>query len=106
MALPLVGFTIAGVVAAVSQFMVPLIVRWALIALGLSLVTYTGLSSIQDYVLDMVYARWDNLPVSVVSYLEYCGVLQAVNILTASAVASLTIKFGVGAAFRAIRSVS
>lgn len=65
--------------------------RRAFIALGLSVVTYGGLSAALDQVVSLAVANMQGLPPDVVALLQLAGVFQGLSILTGAYVAVLAL---------------
>lgn len=65
--------------------------RRVFVALGLSIVTYGGLSASLDQLVNMAVANMQGLPPDVVSLLQMAGVFQGLSILTGAYVAVLAL---------------
>jgi hypothetical protein len=62
-----------------------------LVALGLSVVTYTGMSATLGYVKAEALAALNGLPADVVMLLSYMGVGQFINIITSALLARMVL---------------
>jgi hypothetical protein len=62
-----------------------------LVALGLSVVTYTGMSATLGYVKAEALAALNGLPADVVMLLSYMGVGQFINIVTSALLARMVL---------------
>ena len=92
MALPVAfGAIIAGGGLVLARYLIPQLVVYVLVSLGIGFVTYVGTQEIIEFGLDLVSQRIDQLPSNLVGILELAGIFDAFSILTAGVTTSLTV---------------
>lgn len=74
---------------ATLKFIVPIVVTYVLVSLGLTVVTYTGSQFLIDQGIIFINDRVGELPADIASYLEILGFFDALSILL-SGVATAT----------------
>ena len=73
-------------------FLIPFVVKYLLIALGVGYVTYVGLDYAIDEGVNFLFARYDALPPELIDIIEVMGVFDALQIITTAASSAITIK--------------
>lgn len=89
----------AGIWGAVSNFilrtlmwLVPWVVRYGLIALGIGAITYIGLDIALDAAIAALQDRYSQIPAELFDILELMGVTDAISIITSAATAAIALK--------------
>jgi len=70
----------------------PMLVKGLLTALGIGFLTYQGVDLMLENSMDLVFAKYDNIPAELRTNLELMGVLNALNILVSGMTSALAIK--------------
>lgn len=74
---------IFAALAGLSRF-IPWFTRIGLTALGVGVVTYTGMDALFDLVIDRVNSQLGGVPAGLAALLDYMGVFSAVQIITSA----------------------
>jgi hypothetical protein len=93
MALPALGAAVAVAVATASTYVIPWLIRVLFFTLGLSVITMIGLDYAFDYARDLIMARYEGLPATLVDWLDYLGVFDAFSIIFSAINASLALRW-------------
>jgi hypothetical protein len=67
--------------------MIKPIIRYAVVALGISVVSYAGFTIIFDSVTDYIYSNYNSLPVDLLRILDLMGVHSAIKMLMSTMLA-------------------
>lgn len=92
MPLPVIGGAIAGIGVVLARYLVPYIIARAVIALGLSLVTFVGVDLLADYLVSEVRGASNGLSGDLVGLLAMAGAFDWLEIVLAGWVAAVQIK--------------
>lgn len=84
MPIPIVGALAGAGVLTIARFLIPRIVGWVLVSLGISAVTFAGVDVLVDNGLELLTDRYQAVPAEFRIYLESFGVLSAINIITSA----------------------
>ena len=76
--------------------MIPFIIHYAVIALGIGYVTYLGMDIAIDSGISFLTSRYDALPIELVQIVEVMGVPDALVYITTAASSAIAIKLTVG----------
>lgn len=102
MAIPfaVLGAGIWGVISAAVvrflMFVIPAVISWGLLALGISFVTYVGLNFAMDAAVQAVMDRYSAIPVELISVIELIGVTDAILIITSTATSAIAVRVAMG----------
>ena len=96
MPLPLAAFalwgTIASSVLAIFRWLIPFLVHYALIALGIGYVTFVGMDLAIDAGINFLNSRYSDLPVDLIAIVEVMGVPDAIQYIVTAASSAIAIK--------------
>ena len=96
MALPLVAVALWGSIAssvlAMFRWLIPFLVHYALIALGIGYVTYVGMDLAIDAGISFLESRYSDLPVELIAIVQVMGVPDAIQYITTAATSAIAIK--------------
>lgn len=84
-------FLVAAIMGALAQVMGSLVGR-ALLALGFSYVTYSGMTVATDFVAQQMQSSMSAIGGEIGSWLRFCGVDIALNMIISAFAASIAIK--------------
>jgi hypothetical protein len=84
-------FLVAAIVGALAQVMGSLVGR-ALLALGFSYVTYSGMSVASDFIAQQMQSSIGSIGGEIGSFLRFCAVDVAINMIISAFAASVAIK--------------
>jgi hypothetical protein len=100
MPLPLVAAalwgTIASSILAMLRWLIPYLIHYVLIALGIGYVTYVGMDLAIDEGISFLEARYANLPVDLIAIVQVMGVPDAIQYITTAATSAIAIKLTAG----------
>ena len=92
MPFPVVGAVIAGSSAVLARYLVPYIIIQAIVAIGLTVVTFTGVDLLTDFFVDEVRNASGSLPADLVAILAMAGIFDWMEVVLAAWVAAINIK--------------
>ena len=100
MPLPLAAFalwgTIASAVFGIFRWLIPFLVHYVLIALGIGYVTYVGMDLAIDAGINFLNSRYADLPLDLIAIVQVMGVPDAIQYITTAATSAIAIKVTVG----------
>lgn len=91
MPLLIVQWLIAGVGMAMAS-----LVGRLLVALGVSYVTYTGVTVVSDWLYQQILASFGQMPTEVVNFLAWLWVDKAISMIFSAWTAAMALKVGAG----------
>lgn len=92
MPFPVIGAAIAGTATVLARFLVPYIITRTVVALGLTLLTFTGADLLGDYVVQQVRSGIGGMAGDMTAILALAGIFDAMEVLLAAYVASIQIR--------------
>ena len=94
-ALGLWGAISVGVLS-LWRWLIPFLVHYVLIALGVGYVTYLGMDIAIDSGISFLNSRYSDLPSELIAIVEVMGVPDAIKYITTAATSAIAIKITVG----------
>lgn len=92
MPIPLaIGALVAGGTGVALRYIIPQIIAYVLVSLGMGFVTYFGTQEVMDFGLGYVQSQIDAIPSELVDVVEIMGVFDAFSIMIAGVTASMTV---------------
>lgn len=86
----------ATAILAMLKWLIPFIVHYGLIALGVGYVTYVGMDLAIDAGINFLNSRYSDLPIELIQIVEVMGVPDAIQYITTAATSAIAIKITAG----------
>lgn len=93
----------AGFWATISSFifralfwLIPWILSYGLMAVGIGAITYLGMDFALDYGIDLLNAKYNDVPADLLDILVVMGIPDAITIITSTGAAAITLKVTAG----------
>ena len=89
---PVIGGAFALISMIMARYLVPYIIVQAIIAIGLTVVTFTGLDLLTDYFVTEVRSAANTLPADLIGILALAGIFDWMEVVLSAWVAAINIQ--------------
>lgn len=86
----------ATAILALLRWLIPFVVHYGVIALGIGYVTFVGMDLAIDAGITFLSTRYSDLPVELIAIVEVMGVPDAIQYITTAATSAIAIKITAG----------